>query len=84
MNDEKLVSLVNESRMISASENVIYPLIQKKIQERLTQACAKFNGGEQNFLSDIAYISALKQIENELKSLQKQGNEAYLKLDKQN
>jgi hypothetical protein len=59
-------------------------MIQKKIQERLTLACSKFVGGEQNFLSDIAYISALKQIENELKSIQKQGNEAYLKLNKEN
>lgn len=82
--DEKLAELMTQGRLIAASDQVLYPLIQKKIQERLNQACAKFNGGEQNFLSDIAYISALKQIENELKSLQKQGNEAYLKLDKQN
>ena len=82
--DEKLSELMTQGRLIAASDQVLYPLIQKKIQERLTQACSKFNGGEQNFLSDIAYISALKQIENELKSLQKQGNEAYLKLSKEN
>lgn len=82
--EEKLAELMSQGRMIAASDQVIYPLIQKKIQERLSMACAKFTGGEQNFLSDIAYISALKQIETELKSIQKQGSDAYLKLNKEN
>ena len=82
--DEKLAELMTQGRLIAASDQVLYPMIQKKIQERLTLACAKFTGGELNFLADIAYISALKQIESELKSIQKQGNNAFVKLNKEN
>lgn len=76
MTDEKLVNLMGEARLIAASENVIYPLIQKKILDKIEQACGKFRNGETGFVSDIAYIAALRDIETDLKSKQLQGSKA--------
>lgn len=70
MTDEKLVSLMSESRLISAADNVIYPLIKLKIQQRLDLACGRFIGGATDFISDIAYIQGLKEIEMQLRKLQ--------------
>lgn len=82
MNDESLFSLMNDSRIISASENVIFPLIRLKIKQRIDLACSKFVGGEINFISDIAYIQGLKEIESQLRRMQTEGNKANLELNK--
>lgn len=84
MSDEKLVSLMNEARLISASDNVIYPLIDLKIKQRLDQACAKFVNGDTCFISDIAYIQGLKEIKLKLQQMQTAGNQAALELNKNN
>ena len=76
MTDEKLVSLMSESRLISAADNVIFPLIKLKIEQRINLACGKFAGGTTDFISDIAYIQGLKEIERELRKLQMSGNQA--------
>ena len=73
---------MSESRLISASENVIYPLIKLKQQQRIDLACARFAGGEKDFIADIAYIHALKEIEIQLRKLQTSGNKANLELNK--
>ena len=82
--DQKLVEAMSQGRMINAAENVIYPMLEKKIQERLTQACAKFAGGTTDFISDIAYISGLKDIQNNLKRIQQDGNSAHKTLHEKN
>lgn len=84
MNDEKLASIMSESRLISAADNVIYPLIKLKIEQRISLACSKFVGGETNFISDIAYIQGLKEIEQQLRKLQMSGNQAIAELHNKN
>lgn len=76
MTEEKLVELMSEARLISAADNILYPLIEKKIQQRLDLACGKFLAGERDFVAEIAYISAFKEILGDLKSKQNQGNKA--------
>lgn len=80
MDDEKLVNLMNEARMISAADNIIYPLMEYKIKMRLELACGKFRDGQTSFIDDLAYITALKDIMQELKSKQDNGNRAIQKL----
>ncbi len=82
MSEEKLVSLMNDARLISASDQVIFPLIKLKQQQRMNLACSKFTAGETNFVADIAYIQALKEIEDQLKAMQLAGNKAYEELNK--
>lgn len=45
-------------------------------------ACSKFVGGEKDFISDIAYIQALKEIEIQLRKIQTSGNKAAFELNK--
>lgn len=73
---------MNDARLIAASDNVLFPMIELKIQQRVDLAVGKFNGGETNFVADIAYISGLKMIKNELTKLVTAGNNASLELNK--
>ncbi len=82
MSDEKLVSLMSESRLISAVDNVLYPMIKLKIEQRVALACSKFIGGEVSFIADIAYIQGLKEIESALRKMQQAGNNANYELNK--
>lgn len=81
MSDEKLVSLMQDARLIAACDNVIFPLLEKQIKERIDLACGKFANGETNFVSDIAYIFGLKEISNQLKQKQTQGNKIFSDLN---
>ena len=73
---EKLESLVADSRLISASDHLIIPMIKLRIERRIALACGKFLSGETSFVGDIAYIQGLKEIESELNSLKRKGNQA--------
>ena len=82
MDHEKLFTLASDSRVISASEHVLYPIIKAKIEQRINLACSNFIGGKTDFLADIAYIQGLKEIEQTLKRIQTEGNKANLELNK--
>lgn len=82
MDDLKLGALMQESRTIAAAENVIFPLIKLKIEQRVNAMVSRFNGGETSFISDAAYISGLKMLEQELRNLQRKGNAADYELNK--
>lgn len=76
MEDAKLIEAMNDARIISACDNVIYPLLTAKISERLQQACARFRGGDKDFIADMAYITGLQDLLQELQSKQTKGNKA--------
>lgn len=81
MSDEKLVSMMNDTRLIAACDNVIFPMLENFMQRKLEAVCAEFRGGQTNTLiSSIAYITALKDILNDLKAKQLAGNKAIQKL----
>lgn len=84
MDHEKLFALASDSRLISASEHVLYPVIRMKIEQRINLACSNFMAGKTDFLADIAYIQGLKEIEQYLKRIQSEGNKANLELNKSN
>lgn len=74
---------MQDARLVAASEQVIYPMIEKMIHDRLESACARFRAGEREFIADIAFITSLKNIYEDLTSLQKRGITAYEKLIKE-
>jgi len=75
---------MQDARLISASEQVIFPMIDKMIQDRVEVACGKFRSGSTDFIGDIAYITSLKDIYENLSALQRNGMAAYEKLIKEN
>jgi hypothetical protein len=82
MDVQKLVTLSGDARLISASDQIIFPLIKSLQQSRLDQACSRFLAGESHFIGDIAYIQGLKDLETRLKRLQAEGNKAFEELNK--
>lgn len=86
MSDEKLVSLMNDTRLIAACDNVIFPMLENFIQRKLEAVCAEFRGGQTNsLLAGVAYMTAIKDVLNDLKAKQLAGNKAIHKLhDQQN
>lgn len=82
MNDEKLFMLASDSRVISASDQILFPLIKAKIDQRISLACSNFMAGKTDFVGDIAYIQGLKEVEQYLRRIQTEGNKANLELNK--
>jgi hypothetical protein len=78
--DEKLVNIMNEARMIAASEDLIFPMIDLMIQNRIDMACGRFQSGSTDFVADVAYITALKDLSIDLKSKQLKGNRVAEKI----
>ena len=85
MDDQKLVETANSGRLIALAEHEIYPLLDKRITERIQLMRSKFSGGEKDFLADMAYIAALMDLKNHLLGLQDKARQAFKKLEeKQN
>lgn len=82
MDQIKLESLWQESRLLGAAENVIFPTIKLLQQQRMDMACSRFTAGSTEFIADIAYIQGLKDLESRLKRLQTEGNKANYELNK--
>ena len=73
---EKLETIRGDARLISASDNVLYPMIKLRIENRLNLACTDFTSGKlENLVGHIAYIKGMKDIEAELRQLQRKSND---------
>ena len=81
MEDEKLIELMNNGLLVNAADHLIFPLIKKMIDDRINLACSNFSIEKNNFIGDVAYIKALKDLENKLKRSQVEGNTAHKKLN---
>jgi hypothetical protein len=83
MSDEKLAQAFSEGRMIAAVDNVIFPAIHRFKEMRIQNMCGNFRAGKKDFIDDVAYITALMDLEVQLKQAQEAGNRAYRKLEEQ-
>ena len=81
---EKEIEQMNDSRLINLAEHLIYPLLDKFVAEKVEEAISKFKDGETSFLSEVAYMSALKDLQISLKGKQLRGNKALNKLEENN
>lgn len=79
--DELLIQAMQDSRLLNAVEHILTPLLDKKAQDRIALACARFRAGEKDFIADIAYISAIQELNAELNQKKLKGNNAIKKLD---
>ena len=73
---------MNDGRLLGAVDHLIFPMLKKMIEDRLSLACSNFSSGETSFVGDIAYIHGLKLIESQLKRLQVEGNQIAANLNK--
>lgn len=78
--DEKTWGLVQDARLINLSESLLFPLLDKMIEERVDLMIAKFNGGETELLAHVAMIASLKDFKIKLKQAQAKGNREAAKI----
>lgn len=81
MIDEELIATANSGRLINLAEQEIYPLLDKKIHERMQIMTGKFRGGETNFQGDVAYLCALNDLRNHLTNMQTKARQAFQKIE---
>lgn len=78
---EQLHALANDARLINATEHLLYPILQGMKKEAVDQMCAKFRGGEDDLLTDIARITVLDDLIRKLRATQIKGNTAHKELE---
>lgn len=81
MTDEELIATANSGRLINLAEQEIYPLLDKKVAERLQIMTGKFRSGETNFQGDVAYLCALVDMKNYLLNTQSKAQKAFKTLE---
>ena len=73
---ERLIEDLNQARLVNISAGVIYPLLEKHEEEKVSAMCAKFTNGETNFLADVASLAYIRELKRSLEVKQKQGESA--------
>lgn len=81
--DEKVVSLMQDARLINSCEQVLYPMINNLRVQALARIINKSKAGDNNITHDAAYLAALADIESHLQSLQRRGMAEYAKLNQE-
>ncbi len=82
MIEEKHHILAQEARALNLSEGLIFPLIDKLIQQRLDLMVSEFNGKDMNMIPHTAFIAALYELKNVLQNKQKLGNKYQEQINK--
>lgn len=75
---------MHEARAINATEQYIFPLIDKMIAQKTEVMVSEFNGGKKDFIGNAAAIAALYELWQLLKSKQAQGNSILERANKEN
>ncbi len=80
--EETKIKKMNDGRLLGAIDHVIFPMLKKMIEDRISLACSNFSAGKTDFVGDVAYIHGIKTIEQQLKRLQTDGNQIAADLNK--
>ena len=75
-NLERMTQLMNDARLLNMTESVLYPLLQKHMDQKVKQMCARFRSGHTEFIQDVAQLSYIEELTSELTRKQAQGNRA--------
>lgn len=84
MNDSehKLVEQVAAGRLIFANEQIIFPLLARKEAEVIGTIVGDFAASGEIKISNVAKLTAYRNIIEELKLMARQGERAHALLDK--
>lgn len=77
---ERLAQELNDSRLIGMCEQVLLPLLDKHLASRINLMCGRFREGQTDFVSDVAQISYIQELTNELNNKREKGNKARKEL----
>lgn len=73
---EKLIALSNDARLVNLAEQLIFPLIENMRQRRVETMLHKYADSKHEYLADVAYIAALNELMQHLRLIQSRGNKA--------
>jgi hypothetical protein len=79
---ETELQTMQDSRLISMAEHLLYPTLAKLIAEKVNEATHKFRAGK-DATAELAYISAIQDIEQRFKHIQLKGNKIYANMEEQ-
>lgn len=78
---ENQMSLVNDARLVHLCDNLIYPYITQMKAAKTAAITQKFRQGQLDFVAEAAYLTALEDLEHNLKRTQTAGNKIQAKLN---
>jgi hypothetical protein len=72
----RLISSAADAKLVHLNDGVIFPLLNRKIEEQIADLCETFKGTSTIKASSVAYISACRDIMRELESIARHGDRA--------
>lgn len=78
---ERLLSRAADAKLIHMNEQVLFPILHKKIEQNLADLCEHFKGKNEVKMSTVAYIAACRDIIMEINSIARHGDKAAVDLD---
>jgi hypothetical protein len=78
---ERLLNQAANAKLIHLNEQLIFPMLQARVDERLAHLCEAFKTDGTVRLADVAYIAAVRDILMELDTKARHGDRAQAKLN---
>lgn len=79
---EKQTQLMQDARLISLNDGVIYPMLLRQKDAAISRMIWKFDEGKDlNFIAEVAQLSLIDKQLRELQRKQTLGNNAFEKLN---
>lgn len=78
---ERELRQMGDARLIAATETVIFPMIKLLMQGKVDLMCAKLRQGETSFVAEVAYITALQDLNQDLNMTHSSGNRVFEKIN---
>ncbi len=79
---EKLQERARDARLVNLADHLIFPFIVEMKEQQLNRMLWKFQKGEKDFLSEVAYVQAIEDLRIFLGGKQTKGEKAFAELEK--
>lgn len=79
---ERMLSQAANARLVHLNEQLIFPLLTKRVDSAITELCHELKTTGQVKLTTVAYIAACRDLVLELEAVAREGNRAFSKLQK--
>lgn len=78
---EKLMGQAANARLVHLNEQLVFPLLQSRIEQTLAAACFELSSTGIASVGKLAYIAACRDLIQELGAIARNGDRAVSKLD---
>lgn len=72
-----VLSQAADAKLLALNSNVLYPLLNKKIEENLVSLCEAFKRSGSISIEKLAHISVCRDLKVELDTLARKGERAH-------